>query len=235
MENSFIERYFQSVDELLDIRQSEEKDINSLFTYLENLHLLADKLKNKFSKDIRTIPDFVLLRLLRNYFHHVEDINEFRFFVNIQYGITVSHVEQIIIPLETFAKSIKSFIDKHTVSKSNRQYQSKLDFVGNELTQVFKCCDCQFLLENLLFYCDQPKIKCNGVFYDLGFDIFKYIYNITNVIADLCREIPDLALKEVVKNLDESFTQDNNIQKNDIITILGRTPIVTTQGYIYPE
>lgn len=41
---TFIDRYFHSQRELLDIRHSEERDINTLFTYLNNLHSTADKL-----------------------------------------------------------------------------------------------------------------------------------------------------------------------------------------------
>lgn len=39
---TFIDRYFHSQRELLDIRHSEERDINTLFTYLNNLHSTGD-------------------------------------------------------------------------------------------------------------------------------------------------------------------------------------------------
>lgn len=51
---TFIDRYFHSQRELLDIRHSEERDINTLFTYLNNLHSTADKLLELFNCSIKT-------------------------------------------------------------------------------------------------------------------------------------------------------------------------------------
>ncbi|MFW1308596.1 hypothetical protein ACEV7Y_23020, partial [Vibrio parahaemolyticus] len=55
---TFIDRYFHSQYELLDFRYSEDRDINTLFTYLNNLHSTADKLKELFDCNIKTTPEF---------------------------------------------------------------------------------------------------------------------------------------------------------------------------------
>jgi hypothetical protein len=70
---------------------------------LENLHATADKLKDKFDCDIKGIPEFKFLRIIRNYFHHGGDVDECRLFVTLDNDAHLSHTEQIIIPLELFA------------------------------------------------------------------------------------------------------------------------------------
>ena len=83
-DNRFIDRYFESEAILLNIEYSEKKTITTFMTYLENLHSLADKLKEKFNCKISDIPEFVILRVIRNYFHHVEDIEEYSMFVEFE-------------------------------------------------------------------------------------------------------------------------------------------------------
>ncbi|ENZ7483226.1 hypothetical protein ACG8U7_000256 [Klebsiella aerogenes] len=112
---TFIDRYFHSQRELLDIRHSEERDINTLFTYLNNLHSTADKLLELFNCSIKTAPEFKVLRLIRNYFHHVGDVDEIRLHVKIEENVLVSHSQHLLIPLEVFAKSVKSFIDNTNI------------------------------------------------------------------------------------------------------------------------
>ena len=70
----FIDRYFESEKLLLNIEYTEQKTLNTLLTYLENLHSVGDKLKDKYQCNIKNIPEFVILRIIRNYFHHVDDI-----------------------------------------------------------------------------------------------------------------------------------------------------------------
>ncbi|MGG6108776.1 hypothetical protein QNH99_11380 [Pantoea allii] len=94
---TFIDRYFHSQRELLDIRHSEERDINTLFTYLNNLHSTADKLQELFNCSIKTAPEFKVLRLIRNYFHHVGDVDEIRLHVKIEENVLVSHSQHLLI------------------------------------------------------------------------------------------------------------------------------------------
>ena len=54
----YIDRYFHIQQELLDFRNKEDRDINSLFTYLESLHSLSDILKNKH--DINSYSEHVV-------------------------------------------------------------------------------------------------------------------------------------------------------------------------------
>ena len=230
---TFIDRYFRSQFELLDIRHTEERNINTLFTYLENLHSTADKLKSNFGCSIKDIPEFKLLRIIRNYFHHVGDIDEFRYFVSLDTEAIFSHLEHVIIPTELFAKGIKSFIDNNTVSNTNRNYQKKLDFVSNEIASILLCCDCQEIIDHLLSFCNNPRLRLDGVNYSLGFDIYKFIYNITNIIADRCRDIENLKSKEIVANLDWTYTQSNNIERFDLGAHAASAPILTTKGFVF--
>ena len=230
---TFIDRYFHSQYELLDIRKSEERDINTLFSYLENLHATGDKLKDMFGVNIKDCPEFKLLRLIRNYFHHVDDIDEIRMFVTIDKEFINSHLEHVIIPLEVYAKSIKSFIDKNTVSENNKNYQRKLDYVGAEIASIITCCDCQSMISELPSYCDAPSVVLSGKAYYLGFDIYKFVYNVTNEISDICRSVDELACKKVVLELENLYTRENNIPKNDLMCRASSVPILTTKGYVF--
>lgn len=230
---TFIDRYFHSQYELLDIRQTEERDINTLFSYLENLHATGDKLKDMFGVNIKSKPEFKLLRLIRNYFHHVGDVDEIRLYVSVDKEFINSHLEHFIIPLEIYAKSLKSFIDKNTVKETNKNYERKLDYVGKEIASIITCCDCQSMISELPLYCDSPSITINNNEYALGFDIYKFIYNITNEISDICRNIDELCSKQVISNLDDSYTCTNNIEKNDLMCRASDVPALTTQGYVF--
>lgn len=230
---TFIDRYFHSQYELLDIRETKERDINTLFSYLENLHATGDKLKDMFGVNIKSHPEFKLLRMIRNYFHHVGDVDEVRLYASVDKDFINSHLEHLIIPLDIFAKSLKSFIDNNTVAESNRNYQNKLDYVGREIASIVTCCDCDFIIGDLLSYCRGASISINGEKYLLGFDIYRFVYNITNVISDFCRGVDELLCKEIVRGLDDSYTSENNIPKNDLICRASAVPILTTKGYVF--
>ncbi|MEZ9445751.1 hypothetical protein AB4516_22120 [Vibrio sp. 10N.222.54.F12] len=233
---TFIDRYFHSQYELLDFRYSEDRDINSLFTYLNNLHSTADKLKELFNCNIKNDPEFKLLRIIRNYFHHVGDVDEIRLFVTVDKNVIVSHSQHLIIPLETFAKSVKSFIDKNTVPKHNKKYQKSLDYVAKEMASIHECFDyCSDLLNNMEACCNKPSLKLDGKVYELGFDMYKSVYNISNTIADHCRNIEQLKTKKIVAELDDSYSVKNNIGKYDILCHPSNVPIMTIEGFIYPK
>lgn len=234
--HTFIDRYFHSQSELLDIRFSEDRDINTLFTYLNNLHSTADKLKELFDCNIKSFPEFKMLRIVRNYFHHVGDVDEARMHVTVDKEVIVSHNQHIIIPLETFAKSVKSFIDKNTVPKGHKNYKKKLAFVSKEMASISEYFDyCADLLNNMEACCNKPSLKLDGKVYELGFDMYKLVYNVSNLIADKCREIEPLASKKVIKELDESYTLLNNIGKYDVLCRPGSAPIMTMKGFVYPS
>lgn len=86
--HAFIDRYFYGQRELMDIRHTEDRDINTLFTYLNNLHSTADKLVELFDCNIKTVPEFKLLRIIRNYFHHVGDVDDIRLHVKVVLPLT---------------------------------------------------------------------------------------------------------------------------------------------------
>ncbi|MBM4864727.1 hypothetical protein HYO48_22180 [Vibrio parahaemolyticus] len=233
---TFIDRYFHSQYELLDFRYSEDRDINTLFTYLNNLHSTADKLKELFDCNIKTTPEFKMLRMIRNYFHHVGDVDEIRLHVSVDKNVIVSHAHHLIIPLETLAKSFKSFIDNNTVPETNRNYKNKKSFIDNEMNSIFECFDYgPDLLDKLEICCNKPSLKLDGKVYELGFDMYKFVYNITNIIADSCREIDDLKVKKVVCGLDTSYSVSNNIRKYDVLCHPSNVPIMTTEGFVYPN
>jgi hypothetical protein len=232
---SFIDRYFHSEKELVDIRGIEGRDINTLFTYLNNLHSLSDKLKDNFNVSISRYPEFKVLRILRNYFHHVDDIDEIRFYVNIKDNMTSYHVEQLVIPLNVWAKAVNNFKIQNTVPESRQDFKKKQDFIAKEFDKILDICDCVELLESPESYCRSLKLNCDGKVYDLGFDMFKYVYNITNIIADVLREIDVVSNKAVVLGLDKTYSRDNCIPKFDISGHASNNMLLTTEGYIYPD
>lgn len=237
MENHlFIDRFFHSQYELLDINNKDRRDSNTLYTFLNNLHSTGDRLKDEFDCDIKIYPEFKILRLIRNYFHHVGDVNDVRFEVYAQSNVITSHSEHLIIPLETYAKSVKSFIDNNLPAEGSRNYANKLKFVTSEMAAISEINDyTNELLRNLIRFCDKPSLKLDGVVYELGFDIYKYVYNIANIVADKCREIELLKTKKVIIELDSSYTAKNNIGKYDVISPVDSVPITTTKGFVYPK
>ncbi|MBF8668312.1 hypothetical protein IR012_00860 [Pseudomonas putida] len=233
---TFIDRYFHSQRELLDVRHSENRDINTLFTYLANLHSTADKLQELFKCDIKSAPEFKILKLIRNYFHHVDDVDEIRLHVRAGENVIVSHSQHILIPLEIFAKSVKSFIDNNTLDKSNKSYKNKIRYIEKELDSISDIFDYTAnLKQDLHLFCNKPCLKLDGKIYELGFDMYKFVHNITNIIADKCREIPELKDKKVICELDSTYTAANNIGKHDVFCSPFNVPITTTEGFIYPQ
>ncbi|WP_185266481.1 hypothetical protein [Halopseudomonas xiamenensis] len=233
---TFIDRYLHSQYELLDFRFSQNRDINTLFTYLNNLHSTADKLKELFGCNIKDTPEFKILRTVRNYFHHIGDVDEIRLYVSAGENTIVSHSQHLIIPLETFAKSLKSFIDNNTAPEGHRDHKRKKAFIESELGSMFICFDYgPELLQNLEKFCNRPSLKLDGKIYELGFDMYKFVYNITNTIADKCREIEELKVKQAVIDLDSSYTSSKNIEKLDITCSPANAPIMTIEGFIYPN
>lgn len=231
---TFIDRYFHSQNELVDIRDKERRDINTLFSFLNNLHSLSDKIKKQFEVNLSGYPEFKLLRILRNYFHHVGDIDEIRMFVNIQPGISPYHIEQILMPMRMWAEAVNTFVEKNTVPETDSRYKSKQKFINKELESILDICDCVEVLRNPKSFCRPLLLKCDGIVIELGFDLFKFVYNISNIIADECRDIPNLGSKTVIKELDESYRADNNIPKYDLMIRPGLECILTTEGYIFP-
>ncbi|HGY7000527.1 TPA: hypothetical protein ACNTPY_004954 [Escherichia coli] len=233
---TFIDRYFHSQRELLDIRHSEERDINTLFTCLNNLHSTADKLLELFNCCIKTAPEFKVLRLIRNYFHHVGDVDEIRLHVKIEENVLVSHSQHLLIPLEVFAKSVKSFIDNTIPDEKNKNYKSKLRFVQSEMSNIAEIFDYTAnLMKDLEMFCQKPSLRLDGRVYELGFDMYKFVFNITNIIADKCREIPELCEKKVIRDLDWSYRAENNIGKHDVFCSPSNVPITTTEGFVYAK
>lgn len=231
---TFIDRYFESQRVLLRLDTIEEHDVNSLFTYLNNLHSTADKLKDLFDCNIKDYPEFKLLRIIRNYFHHVNDVDDIRMLVSIEENVHFDRVQHLIIPLETFAKSVKSFIDNSMVPENHKQYHSKLNFVSKEMASISECYSYNGdILTNMHACCNKPSLKLDGEVYELGFDMYRFIYNVTNIIADHCRAIGELACKPIILELGDEFSISNNIDRIDMFCTPDKIPITTTKGMIY--
>lgn len=56
--NNFINRYFESEAILLKIEYLEKRSMTTFMNYLENLHSVADKLKDRFGCNIKNVPEF---------------------------------------------------------------------------------------------------------------------------------------------------------------------------------
>ena len=234
--HKFIDRFFHSQYELLDFRNIKRRDANTLYSFLNNLHTVGDRLKEDFGCDIKSYPEFKILRIIRNYLHHVGDIEEIRLNVKIEGSVIVSHAEHLIIPLETFAKSIKSFIDKNTLPKNHKSYKRKNAFIEKELNTISEIYDYMHdLLDNIEIMCNKPSLKLDGQDYELGFDMYKFVYNITNIIAEKCREIEELKDKKVITGLGHTYTMEFNIGKYDALCQPSKAPIITTKGFVYPD
>ena len=232
----FIDRFFHSQYELLDFTKIESRDTNTLYTFLNNMHTTADRLKENFGCDIKSSPDFKILRLIRNYFHHVGDVDDIRLKVLVEPGVIVSHAEHLLIPLETFAKSVKSFIDNNTLPTGHKNYKKKQAFIVKEMNAISEIFDyTQDLLNNMEIMCNKPSLKLDGVVYELGFDMYKSVYNVTNIISDKCRSIEEIKNKQVVIGLDPSYAEKNNIGKHDVFCHMNNAPITTTDGFVYPK
>ncbi|MGD6738309.1 hypothetical protein [Photobacterium leiognathi] len=232
--HTFLDRYFRSYHDLLDLETIDNHNVNALFTYLNNLHSTADKLKDLFDCNIKDFPDFKLLRIVRNYFHHVDDVEDVRLLVSFEENVQFERVQHLIISAETVARSIKSFVDKNMVPEGHRQYKKKLDFVTKELATVSSCYSyLDDILNNMEICCNKPSLKLDGVVYELGFDMYRFIFNVTNLIAEKCKDIEELSDKEVIKQLGEKFSVAQNIDRIDMYCSADRMPITTTQGMIY--
>lgn len=231
---TFIDRYFESQRALLRLDTIEDHDVNSLFTYLNNLHSTADKLKELFGCNIKDSPDFKLLRIIRNYFHHVGDVDDIRMLVSIEENVHFDRVQHLIIPLETFAKSVKSFIDNAMVPENHKQYQKKLKYVAKEMDSISECFSYnREILTNMEVFCNKPSLKLDDEVHELGFDMYRFIFNITNTIADSCREIEELACKPIIIELGDEFSVTNNIDRIDLFCTPDKMPITTTHGMVY--
>ena len=221
----FVERYFESEGALLKIEHSEKKNINTLLTYLENLHSIGDKLNDKYQCNIKDVPEFVILRIIRNYFHHVDDIEDYSMFVELKEWGIFEYNRHLIISLKDFAKSLKNFIDQNSDNKKKKFLDKQI-----ELITVFIEHD---IVNNAEQLCDLNEIVIDENKYERGIDIFKYVYNISNIIADKCRDIDELKNKEIILNLESTYTEAFNIPKRNYLTLPGNIPILTTKGLVF--
>ncbi|HIF9258759.1 TPA: hypothetical protein ACX6RA_001815 [Photobacterium damselae] len=130
----------------------------------------------------------------------------------------------------------KSFIDKNMVPVEHRLHKKKLDFVTKELAAVSSCYSyLGDILNNMEMCCNNPSLKLDGVVYELGFDMYRFVFNVTNLIAEKCKDIKELSNKEVIKKLGEDFSVANNIGRIDMYCCVDKMPITTTQGMIYAK
>ena len=125
----FVDRYFESEGALLKIEHSEKKNINTLLTYLENLHSIGDKLNDKYQCNIKDVPEFVILRIIRNYFHHVDDIEDYSMFVELKEWGIFEYNRHLIISLKDFAKSLKNFIDQNSDNKKKKFLDKQIELI----------------------------------------------------------------------------------------------------------
>lgn len=221
----FLDIYFENEAILLKAEYSEQKSISTLLNYLNSLHSTADKLKDKLNCDIKNIPEFIILRVIRNYFHHINDIDDFSFYIELEeWGIYENNMH-LIISFNDLLKAIKHFINQNT--KKDQYLKKQIQLMQEFLDSNF--------FDNIDELLTIYRILIDDKEYQAGVDIFKYVYNISNFIADKCREIDEVKNKFVIKNLHFTYTILNNIPKKDFIGCVENIPIMTTSGLIFPK
>ena len=225
-ENRFIDRYFENEAILLKAEYSEKRSITTFLNYLDILHSTGDKLRDKFNIKINKIPEFIILRMIRNYFHHVDDIEEYSMFIEFETWGICEYNKHLIISIKDFAKAIQSF------KKNNRNVKYLKEQI--ELMNVFIEYE---ILDKSDEFSNLPRFTIDGKckVYEFGIDLFKYVYNISNIIADKCRELDLLKNKSVICNLDDSYTESNNISKRDFLCHPNDIPLLTTNGFYFPK
>lgn len=220
---TIVDRFFQSSKELTDMRMTGDRDINTLNTFLTNLHSLNDRLNKTFDVSLSSYPEFKLLRMIRNYMHHQGDVDDIRVYVT-QNQFSLTHVELIIIPTAVVARALLSF---------SEQCKNKPDFYRKEVDAISGFVDGFMYIEvDAEKFSMDPEFKIDNQMVRAGFDLFKSIYNITNYVADICRLNPELSGKQCVKSLGPEYTSDNNIDKFNMFTLPGNIPLLTTKGYV---
>ncbi|HEK0666395.1 TPA: hypothetical protein SMP26_001887 [Proteus mirabilis] len=221
-DHKYIDRFFESSFELMDTRFSEKRDGNTLYSFLNNLHSLNDRINKDFKITLTHYPEFKLLKHLRNYYHHEGDVNEIRVFFNCK-GLILSHIEMMIIPTHIIAKAFRLFFSGKMPKWKIEEKEALIEY----------CHDLSYIFDNLDGFCNDPKLYHNGEFYSSGFDLYSSIYNVTNIISNICRDIPELCIKPIIKNLDATYDIKNNIEKKNLICPLGVKPVLTTKGFIF--
>lgn len=218
-----VDRFFHSSNELTDMIMTGERDINTLNSFLTNLHSLNDRLNKEFSISLSAYPEFKLLRMIRNYMHHQGDVDDVRVYVTLN-QFSLSHAELIIIPTAVVARALLSF-QQHSKSKPDL-YRKEVDAISGFIDGF------NLIEEDAERFGADPEFVINNEKVKPGFDIFKSVYNITNIIADICRDNPILAEKKCVIDLSSDHATTNKIEKYNMQTLPGVEPILTTKGYI---
>ncbi|GGJ52036.1 MULTISPECIES: hypothetical protein [Pseudomonas] len=117
-----------------------------------------------------------------------------------------------------------------------KNYNAKAQFVKKEMDSIAEIFDYTAnLMQDLEVFCQKPSLNLDGKNYELGFDMYKFVFNITNIIADKCRDIPELQSKRVIQDLDWAYRAANNIGKHDVLCSPFNVPITTTKGFIYAK
>ena len=201
-----LKKYFHSQHELLDMRNRDERDINTLSTYLTQLHSIADKLRNNFDVNLSKYPEFRVLRVMRNYMHHVDDVEEVRAYVSLQPEVSLYHAEYVIVPISFWAKCLKNLIETNTRPEGHPQHASKKRFLDKELDGITDICDCFEVIEHLDAFCIVHEFSNN------------------TELAGFLDEV----------GIDDTYSLSNNIPKYDLASRPVVNCILTTKGYIFP-
>lgn len=220
--HQYVDRFFESSFELMDRRYAQARDGNTLYTFLSCAHSLNDRLKRDFNIDLSNYPEFKILKHLRNYYHHQGDVNEIRIFFNHD-NILFSHAELIIIPIHIVAKALRELM-------SGKMQPWKLE---EKQALISYCHDLSYVFDNLDGFSNDPQFPHKGELYSGGFDLYTSIYNFTNIIASLCRGIPELSNRDIIQNLDTTYDVESNIDKYNLTVPFGVRPMLTTKGFIF--
>lgn len=106
------ERFFRLYE-----RHCIEPDEDTLFSFLEAVHSLNDRLKVSANRDFFDVGQFAALKCLRNYFHHHQELRHLVTLVPIgDYPITTDLLDLCLIPRASVEAAIAETMDRHKES-----------------------------------------------------------------------------------------------------------------------
>ncbi|NQE51879.1 hypothetical protein [Herbaspirillum rubrisubalbicans] len=99
-----IERFFRKLD-----IHAQENTLDSLFDLLNALHSMNDKMNGEYRANLFDIPEFLIMKALRNYYQHQDEVgSEIRFFHHDEAPIISSLMTMCLIERTSLRKAVEA-------------------------------------------------------------------------------------------------------------------------------